>query len=58
MYKSVIIILGIVWLMCNMYLVLARIYDYAYKNLALAGSCTASVLLLAFIILYIKKNRK
>lgn len=57
MNKSVVIILSVIWLMCAMYLTLAQMYNYPYKGLAMAGSWTASLLLLVSVILYIRKHK-
>jgi hypothetical protein len=57
MYKSIIIILGIVWLICTAWLSLTRMYGYPYQVAATIGSWTASFLLLVSIIIYIKKHR-
>ncbi len=43
--------------MCAMYLILAQMYNYPYKGLAMAGSWTASLLLLVSVILYIRKHK-
>lgn len=58
MNKSIIIIIGIVWLFCAAYLSLAKLYDYPYAGYAMAGSWIASLLLLASIVIFIRKNRK
>ena len=57
MYKSGVIILGIVWMICTTYFSMTRLYGYPYGGAALAGSCLATLLLLASIIVYIKKHR-
>jgi len=58
MYKSIVIILGIAWLLFTVYLSMALFYGYPHEQLARVGSMICSVLLLASIIIYIKKHKK
>lgn len=58
MYKSAVIISGLLWVLCTMYLGLARLYDFPYKTYAMAGCWIASALLLVCIIIFIKKHKK
>jgi hypothetical protein len=58
MNKSVVIILAIVWLIGTAYFSLARINGYPYGMLGLGIALFASALLLASIVIYIKKHRK
>jgi hypothetical protein len=58
MNKSIIIILGIVWLLCTIYHTLAKTYDYPFANAAMTGSWIASALLLVCIIIFVKKHRQ
>jgi len=57
MTKSAIILLSLLWLLCTMYLTVARMYDYPYQTAAMIGSWSASILLLVSIIVFIKKHR-
>ena len=59
MYKSIVILLGVIWLICAGYLSLTRIYpNYPYGGYAMAGSWIASFLLLISIVVFIKKHGK
>lgn len=55
MNKSVIIIISIVWVMCNMFLFMYG--GSPYRSYAMVGAWAASFLLLACIIIYIKKHK-
>ncbi len=57
MNKSVIVTISVVWLLCTMYLTVARIYHYPYGMVAMVGSWIMSVLLLVAVITFIKKHR-
>jgi len=57
MNKSVIIIICMVWLLCTLYFILARSYDFPYKSYAMVGSWIASALLLICIIIYVRKHK-
>jgi hypothetical protein len=57
MTKSMIILLGVIWLICTLYLGFARMYDYPYKA-AMAVSWASSAALLVCIILFIRKHRR
>ena len=57
MNKSIIIIVIAVWLLCAIYLTIARSYNFPYANAAMIGSWVASALLLVCILIYIRKHR-
>ena len=61
MTKSAIIILGVLWLICTMYVYFAGVSavpaDYPYAGYARAGSWGASALLLVTIIIFIKQHQ-
>ena len=58
MSKSTIIIVIAVWLLCAIYLTLARSYNFPYTNFAMIGSWVASLLLLVCIVIYIRKHKR
>jgi len=58
MNKSAIIIISIGWLLCTMYLTLAKLYDYPYGAYAMIGSWIMSILLLICVIIFIKKHKR
>lgn len=57
MNKSIIIIVVAVWLLCAIYMTLARSYGFPYASYAMVGSWIASALLLVCILIYIRKHR-
>ena len=57
MNKITIIIVIALWLLCAVYLTLARSYDLPYAKAAMVGSWIASALLLVCIIIFIRKHK-
>ena len=57
MSKSTIILVIAIWLLCAIYLTLARNYNLPYANFAMIGSWIASLLLLVCIVIYIRKHK-
>jgi len=58
MNKSIIIIVSVVWVLCSIYIVLAKSYSMPHGEYAMVGSWVAALLLLLCIIVYIKKHKR
>jgi uncharacterized sodium:solute symporter family permease YidK len=57
MNKATVIVLSTLWAVCTIYIALAQFYGYPYRIFALLGACITTLLLLVYIVMYIRRHR-
>jgi hypothetical protein len=57
MNKSTVIIITLLWVLCFMWIALAKSNELPYVQAAVAGCWITSALLLACVIMFIRRNK-